>query len=126
VACEMALEAAYGLAPSLAFGLLAFEVGTCLRVDPGTGYRYDVKRAIELAVTTAVQAMTVPAPGGDRDRGHASMTGELRVCGETLGAGGAPDQGRCRQYPQPLLGQKRRTVGEDQRPQLALEAVGLA
>jgi hypothetical protein len=61
VACEVALEAVYGLAVAPAHGSLALRIGTRLRVDPRSGDRDHVKSTVELALTAGVHAMAILA-----------------------------------------------------------------
>ncbi len=94
MACEVALEAAHRLHTALALGFLSLQVSAGLGVDPATGDRDDVKRPVELAVAAAVEAVTLVAAGGDGDRRDAGGPCAMRVAGETLRAGGLPDQDR--------------------------------
>ena len=125
MACEVALEAAYGLPLSLSLRSLAFEVGAGLGVDPGAGDRDDVQCAVELAIPTTVQAMAVFAPGGHGYRCHPGLAGKVSVGGESLGAGGASDQRRGGQRAATTLSEQSWPVFLDERGQLALQGVCL-
>jgi len=65
---EVALEAADGLAASLALGLSACEVGGGLGVQAAFDDGEAVEGAVELAVAAAVEAMALRAPRGGGDR----------------------------------------------------------
>jgi hypothetical protein len=73
---------------------LAGEVGTGLWIDAAARDRDDVQSAVELAIATAVQAVTVVSAGGHRNRCDPSDPGELRIALEALCASGLPDQDR--------------------------------
>ena len=111
MACEVALEAAHRLHTTLALGFLAQQVGTSLGVDPSAGDRDDVKRAVELAVAGAVEAVTLVAAGGDGDRRDAGGPGEVRVAGEALRAGGLSDQDRGAERAAAGLGEQLGALG---------------
>ena len=100
---EVAFEAADRFAVGLAFGGLAGDVGLCLGVAASAGDSDAVDRCVDLAVAAAVEAVAVGVPRADRDRGEPSGAGELRVGGETAGAGDFPDELRCGQRPEPGL-----------------------
>jgi hypothetical protein len=65
---EVALEAADGLAASLALGLSACEVGGGLGVQASFDDGEAVEGAVELAIAAAVEAMALGAPRGGGDR----------------------------------------------------------
>jgi hypothetical protein len=96
VACEVALEAAHRLDAALALGCLAYKIGTGRGVDPATGDRDDVQRAVELPVAAAMEAVAVASPRGCRNRSDARHPGEMGIAGEALGASSLPNQDRLR------------------------------
>ena len=85
---EVTLEAAKGLDPRLALGLLAGEELARSRMDPALGNRDPVKGAVELAVAAAVEAVAGAVSLGGGDRGDAGEAGELCIRVEALDAGG--------------------------------------
>jgi hypothetical protein len=76
---EVTFEAADGFELGLAFGVFAIQVGTGLGVSPGTRKRDDVDRAVELAVSAAVQPVALSVAAGGGDRGGAGVAGEVPV-----------------------------------------------
>jgi len=80
-------EAADRFFARLAFGLFAGEVGGGVRAVPGFVDGKAVKRAVELSVAAAVEAMAVGVARGGGDRCGAASARELGVGGETVSAG---------------------------------------
>lgn len=109
---------------ALALGLFACKVGAGGGVDPPAGDRDDVQRAVELAVAAAVKTVAVASSRGCGDRGDANHPGEVRVTGETLGAGGLPDEDRGAERAAAGLGEQLRPMCTDEIAQLALERLG--
>src|SRR3954451_7022390 len=70
---EVALEAAQRLAPTVALGELALQVGARGRVDAQARDGDAVQRAVELAIAAAVEAHAVAAPRRARDRRGAGV-----------------------------------------------------
>jgi hypothetical protein len=80
-----------------------------------------VKRAVELAVPAAVEAVAIGLTGGGRDRGGPARARELRVGAESVGAGDLADQLRGGQRAVATLCEQLRRVGGNQLCELALE-----
>ena len=80
--------------------------------------REAVKRAVELAVPAAIEAMTFGVTGGCGDRGAAARARELGVGGESVGAGDLADQLRGGQRPAAALGEQLGRVAADERGEL--------
>jgi hypothetical protein len=73
-----------------------------------------VKRAVELAVAAAVEAVAVGVAQGGRDRRGPTGAGELGVGCEAVGAGDLADQLGGGQRATATLGQQLRRVALDQ------------
>src|SRR4051794_7454062 len=73
---EVALEAAVGLAPCLAFAEASFGVGDRGLVDSAAGDEDLVECSVELAVAAAVEAVADRLSGGGGDWGDAGEPGE--------------------------------------------------
>jgi hypothetical protein len=85
-----------------------------------------VKRTIELAIAAAVQTVAVAFARRGWDWGNACHPCEVRVCGESLCAGGMTDQDRGGDRSAAELGEQLRAVCHDKRVQFALDRLGIA
>ena len=83
-------------------------------------------RAVELAVTAAVQAVADCFAGAGWDRGGAGVSGEARFAAEALGAGGAADDHRGGHGADAALLEQLRGVCLDQRGELGEQLALLA
>ena len=92
--------------------------GPCAFVDGEA-----MKRAVELAVAAAVEAVAVGVAGGGGDRGAAGDAGEFCVGGEAVGAGDLADQLGGGQRPAAALGEQLRRVALDEGGEFCFELV---
>ena len=76
---EVSFEAAECFAAALAVGLTPFEVGARWWMDACLGDRDLMERTVELAVTAAVEAVTLVFAAACLERCDASVAGELGV-----------------------------------------------
>ena len=118
---EVAFEAADRFAFGFAFGVSAVEVGAGGWVGAGAGERDDVDRAVELAVTAAVEPVAFGVAGAGGDRGGAGVPREARVGREPFGAGGVADDDRGGDRSAAALVEQLRAVSLDQRLELGEE-----
>src|SRR6266498_4410333 len=123
---EVTFEGTPSLARGLSFGTLACQERSCTGVPAGLGQRDDVKRAIQLAVATAVQPVPDDRATRGWDRSGAGVRGEGRRRGEPAHA---PDlaqdlRGHKRAHPADREQVPRLRLIDDGRD-LALEAVDL-
>ena len=77
-----------------------------------------MNRPVELAITAAVQSVTLRIPAAGRDRGCAGVASELRLRGEALRAGGVTNDDRRGHGPAAVLGEQLRAARLDQRVEL--------
>jgi hypothetical protein len=95
-----------------------------LEVGSGVGIPFafvdgePMQRAVELAVSAAVEAMALGVARGGGDRGGAARPRELRVRGEAVSAGDLADQLRRSQRAAAALGEQPRRVAGDERGEL--------
>jgi len=79
-----------------------------------------VKRAVELAVAAAVEAVAVGVARGGRDRGGPAGARELGVGGESVGAGDLADELGGGQWAAPAFCEQLRRVAFDHGGELCL------
>ena len=93
---EVSFEAAEGFAAALPFGLFAFHVGACGRVDAGLGDRDLVQGPVELAVAAAVESVASVFAAACFEWCDAGVAGELGVGGEAVDRADLAEQFRGR------------------------------
>jgi hypothetical protein len=114
----VAFEAADRFEFGFALGLLAVEIGLGLGVSLRAADGDDVDRAVELAITAAVQPVTLGLARAGGDWCGSGMPGEVPVGRESFGAGGATDDDRGSDRPAPRLCEQLRSVSVDQGSEL--------
>jgi hypothetical protein len=91
-ACQQSLEAAQRFESSLAFGLPALEVRAGAWVPTALDHGQLVQRAVELAISVAVQAVALLLARGGIERRDAGEPRELRVGAKAADPGGLADE----------------------------------
>lgn len=110
----MALEAAHGLHPCLALGLLFGEELAGRGIAAALGDGDAVKGAVELTVAAAIEAVADASARGGGDRGDAGQAGELGIAVKAPRAGGLGEELGCGQGAATLQGEQLRSLGFDE------------